>query len=78
MQVTDEEKEIQAKLPQIWDELVYKSKNTDAGLTVVKTKFTEVSSYWLYILKLWKFIFHYREESSSNEDLKEKGKIGTN
>lgn len=43
IEVTDEEKEIQAKLPQIWDELVYKSKNTDAGLTVVKTKFTEIT-----------------------------------
>ena len=43
-QVTDEEKELQWKMPQIWDDLVYKSKNTDAGLFTVKKKFTEVSN----------------------------------
>ena len=37
-----EETELVEKLPQMWDDLVYKSKNTDAGLTVVKKKFTEV------------------------------------
>ena len=41
IEVTDEEKDIQLKMPQIWDELVYKSKNTDAGLFNVKKKFTE-------------------------------------
>ena len=41
--VTDEEKELQQKLPTLWDELVWKSKNTDASLVVVKRKFTEVS-----------------------------------
>lgn len=58
--------------------MVYKFKNIDVGFIVVKIKFIEVSSYWLYIFKLWKFIFYYREEVFLNEDLKEKGKIGIN
>ena len=34
-------------MPQIWDELVYKSKNTDAGLFNVKKKFTEVNLHYI-------------------------------
>ncbi len=41
-QATDEEIMLAAVLPQMWDDLVYKSKNTDASLIVVKKKFTEV------------------------------------
>ncbi|XP_076108254.1 dynein axonemal heavy chain 10-like isoform X2 [Mytilus galloprovincialis] len=44
IKVTDEEKELQWKMWQIWDELVYKSKNTDAGLFNVKKKFTEYTT----------------------------------
>ena len=43
LQVTEEEKELQWKMPQIWDDLVLKSKNIDASLFAVKKKFKEVS-----------------------------------
>ncbi|XP_067660223.1 dynein axonemal heavy chain 10-like [Haliotis asinina] len=43
IQVSDEEKEVQHKLPHIWDDLVLKSKNVDASLVVVKKKFTEIT-----------------------------------
>ncbi|KAL3856163.1 hypothetical protein ACJMK2_010948 [Sinanodonta woodiana] len=43
VQVTDEEKELQWKLPQLWDDLILKSKNIDASLVVVKKKFTEIT-----------------------------------
>lgn len=42
LQVSDDEKELVKKLPQLWDDLVMKSKNIDASLVVVKRKFTEV------------------------------------
>ncbi|XP_059165934.1 dynein axonemal heavy chain 10-like isoform X2 [Physella acuta] len=41
--VNEKEKELQAQLPQIWDELVLKSKNIDASLVKVKRKFTEIT-----------------------------------
>ena len=37
-----EETELVERLPQMWEDLVLKSKNIDAGLTRVKKKFTEV------------------------------------
>ena len=40
--MTEAEQQLQEKLPQIWDDLVLKSKNIDASLVKVKTKFTEV------------------------------------
>ncbi|XP_021370512.1 dynein heavy chain 10, axonemal-like isoform X1 [Mizuhopecten yessoensis] len=43
IEVTDEEKEIQWNLPQIWDDLVWKSKNIDASLFMVKKRFTEIT-----------------------------------
>ncbi|CAH1801914.1 unnamed protein product [Owenia fusiformis] len=43
IEVTDEEKEICEKLPYIWEDLVLESKNVDARLVVVKTKFTEIT-----------------------------------
>ena len=39
-----EETELVERLPQMWEDLVLKSKNIDAGLTRVKKKFTEVRS----------------------------------
>ena len=44
-QVTEEEKELQWKMPQIWEDLVLKSKNIDASLFAVKKKFKEVCRY---------------------------------
>ena len=44
LQVTEAETELVQKLPQLWDDLVLKSKNIDASLVVVKRKFTEVCS----------------------------------
>lgn len=41
-QVDEKEKELQKRLPQIWDELILKSKNIGASLLKVKLKFTEV------------------------------------
>ncbi|XP_050408300.1 dynein axonemal heavy chain 10 [Patella vulgata] len=43
IQVPQEEKDLQERLPQIWDDLVLKSKNVDASLVVVKKKFTEIT-----------------------------------
>jgi dynein heavy chain len=43
LQVTEAEKELVVKLPQLWADLVLKSKNIDASLVVVKRKFTEVT-----------------------------------
>ena len=40
--MTSEEKLLVEKLPQLWQDLVLKSKNIDASLVVVKRKFTEV------------------------------------
>ncbi|XP_035829687.1 dynein heavy chain 10, axonemal isoform X2 [Aplysia californica] len=41
--VDEKDLELQAKLPEIWDELVLKSKNIDASLVKVKKKFTEIT-----------------------------------
>ncbi|XP_076453104.1 dynein axonemal heavy chain 10-like [Babylonia areolata] len=43
IEVTEEEKLLVEKLPQMWDDLVLKSKNIDASLVVVKRKFTEIT-----------------------------------
>ena len=42
-QTTEADRDLVASLPEIWCELVLKSKNKDARLVVVKKKFTEVS-----------------------------------
>uniref|UniRef100_A0A2C9JWZ0 AAA+ ATPase domain-containing protein n=1 Tax=Biomphalaria glabrata TaxID=6526 RepID=A0A2C9JWZ0_BIOGL len=41
--VDAKDKELQAQLPQMWDDLVLKSKNIDASLVKVKRKFTEIT-----------------------------------
>ncbi|PVD32839.1 hypothetical protein C0Q70_08286 [Pomacea canaliculata] len=41
--VTDADKELVEKLPQLWEDLILKSKNIDASLVVVKRKFTEIT-----------------------------------
>ena len=43
-------------MPQIWDDLVLKSKNIDASLFAVKKKFKEVSSTIFFSLKFHKKI----------------------
>ena len=45
MQTTDAEKLLVAALPQMWEDLVLKSKNVDASLIVVKKKFTEITQH---------------------------------
>lgn len=40
---SEAEKELVANLPQMWEDLVLKSKNVDASLVVVKKKFTEIT-----------------------------------
>ncbi len=41
-----EEKTTADDIPNLWEELVLKSKNIDASLVVVKKKFTEVCEHW--------------------------------
>ena len=36
------------KLPMVWEDLVLKSKNTDASLGIVKRKFTQVYGTFSY------------------------------
>ena len=59
-QVTEEETELQYKLPTLWEELVWKSKNVDASLITVKKKFTEV---WLielyYFMNIYALTLHW-------------------
>ncbi|XP_060580911.1 dynein axonemal heavy chain 10-like isoform X1 [Ruditapes philippinarum] len=43
IEVTDQEKELQWKMPQMWEDLVWKSKNVDASLFAVKKKFKEIT-----------------------------------
>ncbi|BFZ18669.1 hypothetical protein BsWGS_21707 [Bradybaena similaris] len=43
IQVDEKERELQKRLPQIWDELILKSKNIGASLLKVKLKFTEIT-----------------------------------
>ncbi|ESO91629.1 hypothetical protein LOTGIDRAFT_122204, partial [Lottia gigantea] len=43
VEVPEAERDLQARLPEIWADLVLKSKNVDASLIVVKKKFTEIT-----------------------------------
>ncbi|XP_052801261.1 dynein axonemal heavy chain 10-like isoform X3 [Mya arenaria] len=43
IEVTEDEKETQWKMPQLWEDLIWKSKNVDASLFVVKKKFKEIT-----------------------------------
>ena len=43
LQTSEAEKELVAALPEMWAELMLKSKNVDASLIVVKKKFTEIT-----------------------------------
>ena len=64
-QVTEEEKELQWKMPQIWEDLVLKSKNIDASLFAVKKKFKEVCilavSYMQPYEQIQKYIKSYSQ-----------------
>ena len=64
--MTGEERELVEKLPQLWYDLVLKSKNIDASLVVVKRKFTEVciDEYELVYMVL-KIICHFETSQFS-------------
>ena len=47
-QVREEEQAVVRDLMSMWDELVWKAKETDAKLCITKLKFTKVSACLLY------------------------------
>lgn len=53
-----------ADLPQMWDDLLLKSKNVDASLIVVKKKFTEITQVQIgeFGIELQTFQERFREE----------------
>ncbi|KAL5017096.1 hypothetical protein ScPMuIL_006685 [Solemya velum] len=71
IEVTDEEKQLQWNIPQMWDDLVLKSKNVDASLVVVKKKFTEITMEQIKTFK------HDLEEFSEKFHLEGPGAVGS-
>ena len=63
-QATDAERQLVADLPQMWDDLLLKSKNVDASLIVVKKKFTEITQVQIgeFGIELQKFQERFKEE----------------